>query len=51
MVRLMVEKGMVDFTGVTRKQLEGWIAALPEDTGFIVEFLLASASGSPLPRP
>jgi hypothetical protein len=41
----------VDFTGVTRKQLEGWIAALPEDTGFIVEFLLASVSGSPLPRP
>jgi hypothetical protein len=51
MVRLMVEKGMVDFTGVTRKQLEGWIAALPGDTGFIVEFLLASVSGSPLPRP
>jgi hypothetical protein len=50
MLRLMVEKGMVNFRGVTREQLEGWIAALPEETGFIVEFLL-SVSGSPLPRP
>jgi hypothetical protein len=39
------------FKGVTKEILEGWIGELPEEVRVMVEYLLAAAKGSPLPRP
>ncbi|KAK4032186.1 hypothetical protein C8A01DRAFT_41369 [Parachaetomium inaequale] len=51
MMELAARKGMLDFTDVNRAKLERWIGKLPEDVRVRIWYLLASAVGSPLPRP
>ncbi|KAK4150995.1 hypothetical protein C8A00DRAFT_36377 [Chaetomidium leptoderma] len=51
MVKVVSDRDMVNFTGVTRSQLEGWIEKLPEHQRLLTEYHLASTKGSLFPAP
>jgi hypothetical protein len=51
MMELAAQRGMLSFRRVRRRRLERWIDRLPERVRVRIWYLLASAPGSPLPRP
>lgn len=51
LLRFAADRHLLDFTGVTRVQLQEWIGFLPDGVRIMAEYFLSTAPGSPLPRP